>query len=326
MDQQHATVKSQEWATWDERRRPADAVPPRPSTAPLSPPEIEAPARTRPSTAPVHRGGTEEPAHPGSSTARSLPHPRAAAAPPAAVAPAQPTPEGLAALEAIRRRFADAWGTVGPDWGVAPATARVHGYLLARRSPLTEWEIRRALGLSHRATSLALSESEAWGLVERVAEPRRVGRRGPAGTAWVALGDHWRWFGRVVEQRRMREGDPAVAAIAAATAAAERAARDLPADVELADLRDWLADFLSFVRTFDRAASIVSRVPPGTLERGMRLLGDIPDEEVLRLLTLLDSVPDEDVRGLLRVVSALPTAAAARAARLVARALQPLVR
>ena len=90
------------------------------------------------------------------------------------------------------------------SWGVAPAIGRVHAYLMVRDEPLTEREVREALGLSHRAASLALADAEAWGIVERVAEPRRVGRRGPAGTAYVAVGDHWQWF----TQRHRRAQDP----------------------------------------------------------------------------------------------------------------------
>src|SRR5450756_1391186 len=45
--------------------------------------------------------------------------------------------------DAIRREFADAWGSVGSRWGVPPATARVHGYLLAHRGPLTERQAHR---------------------------------------------------------------------------------------------------------------------------------------------------------------------------------------
>ena len=98
--------------------------------------------------------------------------------------------------EAIRLRLADAWGEMGAAWGVAPAIARVHAYLMSRRGPLTEREVREALGLSHRAASLALTEAEGWGLVERVPEPRRVGERGPAGTAYLAV-TPWRWLGRM---------------------------------------------------------------------------------------------------------------------------------
>src|SRR5919108_1346629 len=92
-----------------------------------------------------------------------------------AVAPVQ-------SAEEIRLRLADAWGEMGAAWGVAPAIARVQAYLLSRQAPLTEREVREALGLSHRAASMALAEAEQWGLIERVAEPRRVGSRGPAGT------------------------------------------------------------------------------------------------------------------------------------------------
>jgi len=91
------------------------------------------------------------------------------------------TPDGAPpseTAEAIRLELAEAWGEMGAAWGVAPAIARVQAYLMARQEPLTEREVREALGLSHRATSLALAEAESWGIVERVPEPRRVGRRG----------------------------------------------------------------------------------------------------------------------------------------------------
>src|SRR6266516_5354799 len=129
--------------------------------------------------------------------------------------------------ESIRLDLADAWGEMGAAWGVTPAIARVQAYLMARQEPLTEREVREALGLSHRAASLALAEAESWGIVERVPEPRRVGRRGPAGAAYLAVGDHWQWFGRVVAERKVREGDPIIAVLEAkerqAAAALERA-------------------------------------------------------------------------------------------------------
>ncbi len=50
--------------------------------------------------------------------------------------------------EAIRLAFADAWGEMGAAWGVPPSVARVHGYILAHPGPLTEREVREALGLS----------------------------------------------------------------------------------------------------------------------------------------------------------------------------------
>src|SRR6267378_2632290 len=135
--------------------------------------------------------------------------------------------------EAIRLRLADAWGEMGAAWGVAPAIARVHAYLMARQQPLTEREVREALGLSHRAASLALVEAEAWGIVERITETRRVGRRGPAGTAYHAVGDHWQWFGRVIAERKIREGDPIIAVLERTADEATRAAAEHPGDEDL---------------------------------------------------------------------------------------------
>src|SRR5215218_2575625 len=136
--------------------------------------------------------------------------------------------------ERLRLQFTDAWGDMSASWGVAPAIGRVHAYLMVRNEPLTEREIREALGLSHRAASLALADAEAWGIVERVREPRRVGRRGPAGTAYVAVGDHWQWFTRVIAERKVREGDPIVEVIARTADQAGTLAAAHPDDRELA--------------------------------------------------------------------------------------------
>src|SRR5262245_3878615 len=198
---------------------------------------------------------------------------------------------------------------MGAAWGVAPAIARVQAYLLTRQEPLTEREVREALNLSHRAASLALAEAESWGLVERVAEPRRVGRRGPAGTAYQAIGDHWRWFGRVVAERKVREGDPIVSVLETTLTDASQALAQHPEDADLVRLRDWLSTFLIFVRLFDRAVGLVSRLEPTELERAVRLLGEVPDDSILRLVKLLDGLNDEDVLSLVDALSRLsPTA------------------
>src|SRR6188474_3593176 len=197
--------------------------------------------------------------------------------------------------ESIRLELADAWGAMGAAWGVTPAIARVQAYLMARQEPLTEREVREALGLSHRAASLALAEAETWGIVERVPEPRRVGRRGPAGTAYVAVGDHWQWFTSVIAERKVREGDPIVVVIERTTAQAVEAAKEHPNDLELLRLRDWLTAFAGFVRLFDRAVGLIPKLEPRELERGMRLLGEVSDETFLRLIQLLGGLPDDDV-------------------------------
>ena len=219
--------------------------------------------------------------------------------------------------EAIRRELADAWGEMGASWGVAPAIARAHAYLMARGEPLTEREVREALGLSHRAASLALESAVGWGVVEKVSEARRVGRRGPAGTAYLTVGDNFRWFSRVIAYRKRKEGDPIVAVLERTLRDADEAARVYPADPELRRLRDWLGTFLGFVRRFDRAVGLVPVVVPIELERALDLLAKVPDETILRLVRLLGELPDDDVVSLVTSLSRLSPAAARRATKLM---------
>jgi DNA-binding transcriptional regulator GbsR (MarR family) len=234
---------------------------------------------------------------------------------------------GSARAEEIRLRLADAWGVMGAAWGVAPAIARVHAYLMARQEPLTEREVREALGLSHRAASLALAEAETWGIVERVPEPRRVGRRGPPGVAYLAVGDHWQWFGRVIAERKVREGDPIITVLERTAAEATEAAAQDPNDKDLAELRDWLSTFLVFVRLFDRAVGIVPQLEPRQLERGLNLLGQVPDRTILRLVDLLaGGLDDEDVLDLVDALSRLSPTAARRATRLMSGVVRTVAR
>jgi DNA-binding transcriptional regulator GbsR (MarR family) len=228
--------------------------------------------------------------------------------------------------ERLRLQFADAWGEMSAAWGVAPAIGRVHAYLMVRDVPLTEREIREALGLSHRAASLALADAETWGIVERVPEPRRVGRRGPAGAAYVAVGDHWQWFTSVIAQRKVREGDPIVRIIEKTTEAAASAAAAVPGDDELARLRDWLVTFSAFVQLFDRTVGLITKLEPRELERGMRLLGEVSDDTVLRLVRLLGGLKDDDVVELIEALSRLSPAAARRATTLMSGVVRTVAR
>ena len=228
--------------------------------------------------------------------------------------------------ESIRLDLADAWGEMGAAWGVTPAIARVQAYLMARQEPLTEREVREALGLSHRAASLALNEAVSWGLVERVTEPRRVGRRGPAGVAYQAVGDHWRWFGRVVAERKTREGDPIISLLERSGGEAETELLRHPGDPELVALHEWLSTFLVFVRLFDRAVGLVPRLEPRQLERALRLLGEVDDEVVLRLVGLLEGLDDKDVLDLVAALSRLSPATARRATRLMSGVVRTVVR
>ena len=224
--------------------------------------------------------------------------------------------------EALRRSFAAAWGEIGAAWGVAPSTATVQGYLLVSDGPLSEPEVRRALGMSHRAASLALGQCEEWGLIERAEVPRRSGQRGPAATAWNVVDDHWEWFRRVAIARKERETDPVLPVIERCVSEARGlAARE--SDPELARLGERFAALLDFVQRFDRGVEIFVRGDARAIESVFAALAQLDDATVDRLWELVGELGPEDT---VRAVESLATLSPAAARRLISLADQPVLR
>jgi DNA-binding transcriptional regulator GbsR (MarR family) len=198
--------------------------------------------------------------------------------------------------EQIRRDFAAGWAKIGAAWGVTPSTAAVQGYLLLHDGPLTEAELRQTLALSHRATLMALADCESWGLVEQT-EPRRSGRRGPAGRAWIAVGSHWEWFRRVAASRKERETDPVLPLLEDCRRRAEA--------VESVDLEGRISTLQAFVRDFDRGVGAVVQADSTAIAHIFGVLGRLDDRTLGRLLTGLASVPEEDLADAARAMAAM---------------------
>jgi DNA-binding transcriptional regulator GbsR (MarR family) len=209
-------------------------------------------------------------------------------------------------VEEVRRSFARAWGEIGAAWGVAPSTATVQGYLLAHGGPLTEPEVRRALGLSHRAASLALAQCEEWGLIRRAPDARRSGQRGPAATAWEVVGDHWEWFRRVAQSRLDRETTPVVPVIERCVTEA-RSAGEAGADLERR-----LRELLDFVRRFDRGVEIAVQGEPRSIERMFAVLDQLDGRTVDRLWALADELEPAELAKALVTLAKLPPGAVHR--------------
>jgi DNA-binding transcriptional regulator GbsR (MarR family) len=204
---------------------------------------------------------------------------------------------------------------------VAPSTASVQGYLLVSDGPRSEPEVRRALGMSHRAASLALAQCEEWGLIERAETARRSGQRGPAATAWAVVDDHWEWFRRVAKARKERETDPVLPVIERCVSQARDAA-DRGRDPELAELGDRFASLLDFVRRFDHGVEIFVRGDARAIEDVFAALDRLDTGTVDRLWTLVAELgPDELVRAITALSSLQPGAAR----RLIALADQPVL-
>jgi DNA-binding transcriptional regulator GbsR (MarR family) len=222
------------------------------------------------------------------------------------------------AAQEIRRSFALAWGRIGAAWGVAPSTASVQGYLLLHGGPLTEAEVRGALGMSHRAALLALAECEAWGLIERAPEPRRSGRRGPAATAWVAVGDHWEWFRRVAAARKERETDPVVPVIEDCLRRAVAASGARPDDADLAELRERLGRLTDFVSAFDAGVASVVRTDAAALARLFAVLSMLDHRSLDRLLRTIATLPEAELAQAVESISRLSPSLTRRMVRLAA--------
>jgi DNA-binding transcriptional regulator GbsR (MarR family) len=208
---------------------------------------------------------------------------------------------GIDDIEAIRRRFAEAWGQMGASWGIAPSTAAVQGYLLAHGGPVTDAELQQALGLSHRAIRLALQSCVEWGIVQRADEPRRSGRRGPAGRAWIALDDHWEWFRRVIEGRKEREGDPVIAILEQCLVEV----RHLEDDSATERLERRLESLLVFVRQFDHALSGVLRANTTALRNLFSVLDALDNADLDRLLGALATVPPDELTSAVKQMSGM---------------------
>ncbi|HET9416654.1 MAG TPA: hypothetical protein VFP30_03855 [Candidatus Limnocylindria bacterium] len=229
--------------------------------------------------------------------------------------------EAVTQAERLRRSFASAWGEIGASWGVAPSTATVQGYLLVSDGPLSEPEVRRALGMSHRAASLALAQCEDWGLIERAEAPRRSGQRGPAAVAWSVVGDHWEWFRRVAAERKQRETDPVIPVLArCAEDARSVAAAD--GDPELAELGERFSALLEFVRRFDRGVEVFVTGDARSIEGLFAALDRLEPAAVERLWSLLGQLGPDDMARALDALSKLPPAATRR---LIALADQPVL-
>lgn len=178
-----------------------------------------------------------------------------------------------------------------------PAAAQ--GYFLLD-GPLTEVDLREALGLSHKAAFGALAECEAWGLIE-AAKPQRSGQRGPASRAWVVVGDPWAWFRRVAASRIEREAGPIVPLVEEHLDRARAAGDDT--------LVARLGGLAAFGRAVDGAMGAVVAADPAAIGRLATVLTRLDDDTVASLLAALADVPEgELVTAAGRVAAMRPTA------------------
>jgi DNA-binding transcriptional regulator GbsR (MarR family) len=116
----------------------------------------------------------------------------------------------------VRDEFVQLWGRLGPLWGIAPVTAAVYAWLLARLAPADADEIQGALHISRGAVSMACRELADWGLIhtDRPLGSRRLLYRPEEDLA--------KTIRSIIATRKRREWDPILEHVRAWKALLER--------------------------------------------------------------------------------------------------------
>ena len=108
------------------------------------------------------------------------------------------------------------WGDMGGQWGVNRSVAQIHALLYLATSPMNAEQISETLGIARSNVSNSLKELVGWKLIRRVPI---VGDRREHFEAEV---DVWEMAMRIAQGRKEREIDPAIAALQACLAEAEK--------------------------------------------------------------------------------------------------------
>lgn len=101
-----------------------------------------------------------------------------------------------------KKKFIQAWGTLGSNWGINKAMAQLHALLLVSTEPLSAEEIMEELQMSRGNVNMNLRALIDWGIVTKES---RVGDR----KEYFSAGkDVWELAKQVSRERRRREIEP----------------------------------------------------------------------------------------------------------------------
>ena len=152
------------------------------------------------------------------------------------------------------------WGEMGARWGVNRSVSQVHALLHLSPDALPADTICELLGLARSNVSTAIKELQSWGLVS---VKRQLGDRRDH---FTSERDMFELVRTVVEERREREFQPTMQAVADALDLAKRD-QETPRAVRLR-----MAETLETMQMFDSWYRQVVRLPRGS-QIGLLKLG-----------------------------------------------------
>jgi DNA-binding transcriptional regulator GbsR (MarR family) len=156
-------------------------------------------------------------------------------------------------------RFVLHWGDMGNQWGVNRSVSQIHALLYVSEKPLTAEDISAQLGMARSNVSTSIKELLSWDLI------RRVPVRGDRREHFEAETDVWEMSTRIAKGRKMREIDPAIAALRASVAEAKGDPTVHPVAAER------LQAMLTFTEILDTWSGQMLTVPKAKLSAAMRL-------------------------------------------------------
>jgi DNA-binding transcriptional regulator GbsR (MarR family) len=103
-----------------------------------------------------------------------------------------------------KRKFINAWGNLGSNWGISRTMAQIHALLLISREPLCADTLMEELKISRGNVNMSLRGLMDWGIVHKDCKP------GVRKEYFCAEKDFWRAFRQIIKKRKAKELDPMI--------------------------------------------------------------------------------------------------------------------
>jgi DNA-binding transcriptional regulator GbsR (MarR family) len=161
-------------------------------------------------------------------------------------------------LLSIQNKFINHWGTLGSSWGVNRTMTQIHALLMVSTEPITTDAVMERLQISRGNAHSNLKELVAWGIarLEIVSGERK--------DCYVADQDPWKLLCTVARERKRREIEPALDALAECLNEASPLK-----DKEAKAFKKQLSELQEFLEMADR---IFSKLGRSEKSRVMKLL------------------------------------------------------
>jgi DNA-binding transcriptional regulator GbsR (MarR family) len=162
-------------------------------------------------------------------------------------------------LNPVARKFVLHWGELGARWGINRTVAQVHALLFVSERPLNAEQIQELLGVARSNVSTSLRELQGWGIV------RVVHVMGDRRDYFESMQDVWELFRQVLEERKRREVDPAMAMLR------ECVAESRKGGAAEAHARQKLTELLNFFETTTAWYEQLRKMPTNALMKFVSL-------------------------------------------------------